>query len=89
MLRSPLSRLAPLLAAAALFAGPALAQGFLGEGSDGQQPFDVTADAVEHDAQRGVYVARGNVRITQPGREPFVLTRVDVPADSTRMKIIE
>jgi len=68
VLRSPLSRLAPLFAAAALFAGPALAQGFLGEGSDGQQPFDVTADAVEHDAQRGVYVARGNVRITQPDR---------------------
>ena len=30
-----------------------------------------------------------DVRITQPGREPFVLTRVDVPADSTRMKVIQ
>jgi hypothetical protein len=30
-----------------------------------------------------------DVRITQPGREPFVLTRVEVPADSTRMKVIQ
>ena len=68
MPRSPHSLLAPLLLAAALLAGPASGQGFLGEGGDKEQPFDVTADSVEHDAQRGVYVARGNVRITQPDR---------------------
>ena len=56
MPRSPLSHLAPLLVAAALLAGPASGQGFLGEGTDKEQPFDVTADSVEHDAQRGVYV---------------------------------
>jgi lipopolysaccharide assembly outer membrane protein LptD (OstA) len=67
--RSPLSHIAPLLLAAALAAGPASAQGgFLGEGAEKEQPFDITADSVEHDAQRGVYVARGNVRITQPDR---------------------
>ena len=68
MPRSPHSLLAPLLLAAALLAGPASGQGFLGEGEGKEQPFDVTADSVEHDAQRGVYVARGNVRITQPDR---------------------
>jgi lipopolysaccharide assembly outer membrane protein LptD (OstA) len=52
----------------ALLAGSASAQGFLGGEAGEEQPFDVTADAVEHDAQRGVYVARGNVRITQPDR---------------------
>jgi hypothetical protein len=30
-----------------------------------------------------------DVRITQPGREPLVLTRIEVPADSTRMKVIQ
>jgi lipopolysaccharide assembly outer membrane protein LptD (OstA) len=66
--RSPLLLVAPLVAAVALLAGPAFAQGFLGEGVGENQPFDVTADSVEHDALTGVYVARGNVRITQPDR---------------------
>jgi lipopolysaccharide assembly outer membrane protein LptD (OstA) len=61
--------LAPLLLAAALLAGSASGQGgFLGGEAGGEQPFDITADSVEHDAERGVYVARGNVRITQPDR---------------------
>ena len=30
-----------------------------------------------------------DVRVTQPGREPNVLARVEVPADSTRMKVIQ
>jgi hypothetical protein len=30
-----------------------------------------------------------DVRITQPGREPIVLPKVEVPADSTRMKVIQ
>lgn len=30
-----------------------------------------------------------DVRITQPGREPIVLPRTEVPADSTRMKVIQ
>lgn len=61
-------RLLAPLAAAVLLARAALAQDFLGGEPGREQPFDVTADAVEHDAQRGVYVARGNVRITQPER---------------------
>jgi LPS-assembly protein len=66
--RSPSSSLA-LLFAVALLAAPAWGQGgFLGGEEGDQQPFDVTADAVEHDAVKGVYVARGNVRITQPDR---------------------
>jgi lipopolysaccharide assembly outer membrane protein LptD (OstA) len=59
--------LAPL-AAAALLAHAASGQGFLAGESGEEQPFDVTADSLEHDAQRGVYIARGNVRITQPER---------------------
>jgi lipopolysaccharide assembly outer membrane protein LptD (OstA) len=55
-------------AAAALLAHGAAGQGFLAGEPGEEQPFDVTADSVEHDAQRGVYVARGNVRITQPER---------------------
>jgi lipopolysaccharide assembly outer membrane protein LptD (OstA) len=66
--RFPTALCAPLVAAVLLAHG-ALAQGFLAGESEGEdQPFDVTADSVEHDAQRGVYVARGNVRITQPER---------------------
>lgn len=30
-----------------------------------------------------------DVRVTQPGREPTVLANVEVPADSTRMKVIQ
>ena len=30
-----------------------------------------------------------DVRVTQPGREPTVLADVEVPADSTRMKVIQ
>lgn len=32
------------------------------------RPFDVTADSVDYERERDVYVARGNVRITQQGR---------------------
>lgn len=39
-----------------------------GEEEDGDQPFDITADSLDHDSTTGVYVARGNVRITQPDR---------------------
>ena len=30
-----------------------------------------------------------DVRVTQPGREPTALTNIEVPADSTRMKVIQ
>lgn len=30
-----------------------------------------------------------DVRIARPGKEPFVLSKIEVPADRTRMKIIE
>lgn len=35
---------------------------------DTDTPFDITADTVEYESDRDVYVARGNVVITQPGR---------------------
>lgn len=66
-MRSPLVLLAPVLAAA-LLVRAAAGQGFLTEEPGKEQPFDVTAESVEHDAARGIYVARGNVRITQPQR---------------------
>jgi lipopolysaccharide assembly outer membrane protein LptD (OstA) len=65
--RPPPALLAALVLAA-LAADPAAGQGFLAGESGEQQPFDVTAESVEHDAKRGVYVARGDVRITQPDR---------------------
>jgi lipopolysaccharide assembly outer membrane protein LptD (OstA) len=34
----------------------------------GDRPFDVTADSVDYERERDVYVARGNVRITQQER---------------------
>lgn len=33
-----------------------------------ETPFDITADSVEYESERNLYVARGNVVITQPGR---------------------
>lgn len=33
----------------------------------------------------GIY----DVRITRPGKEPFVLSKIEVPADRTRMKVID
>ena len=39
-----------------------------GGGSDSDAPFDITADSIEYESQRNVYVARGNVLISQPGR---------------------
>jgi lipopolysaccharide assembly outer membrane protein LptD (OstA) len=39
----------------------------VGEGDD-DTPFDITADSVEYESDRDVYIARGNVVITQPGR---------------------
>ncbi len=35
---------------------------------DTDEPFDLTADSVEYDRKRDLYVARGNVRITHPNR---------------------
>jgi lipopolysaccharide assembly outer membrane protein LptD (OstA) len=32
------------------------------------EPYDITADSVEYDKERDLYVAKGNVRIQQPGR---------------------
>jgi lipopolysaccharide assembly outer membrane protein LptD (OstA) len=46
----------------------ARAQLFDSDESDDDAPFDITADSVEYETERGVYVARGNVVITQPGR---------------------
>lgn len=61
-----------LLALALLLAAPgALAQGLFGAGEEdesGGDPFDITADTVEFDTARQVYIARGNVRLEQPGR---------------------
>ncbi|MAE94166.1 MAG: hypothetical protein CL910_05845 [Deltaproteobacteria bacterium] len=47
----------------------ASAQGFFGgDESADDSPFDITADTVEFDTVRQVYVARGNVRLEQPDR---------------------
>jgi lipopolysaccharide assembly outer membrane protein LptD (OstA) len=56
--------------AAWLASAPARGQDVLdpGEGPGGGQPFDVTADSVEFETQRSLYIARGNVRIRQPER---------------------
>ncbi len=35
---------------------------------DSDAPFDITADTVEFESDRDLYIARGNVVITQPGR---------------------
>ena len=48
-----------------LFAGAATAAT---ERVDVQAPFDVTGDEVEYQAERDVYIARGNVEIKQRGR---------------------
>lgn len=40
-----------------------------GEPPDPEEaPFDIRADSIEYERGRSLYVARGNVRITQPGR---------------------
>jgi len=61
--RTAALRAASLANALWLLAAPvsALAQ-------DTKQPFDITADEVEYQADRDVYIARGNVRIVQQGR---------------------
>ena len=66
-------RLLVILSAAflALWLAPAAAaQDFFGGTGEeeGDQPFDITAESLDHDSETGVYVARGNVRITQPNR---------------------
>jgi lipopolysaccharide assembly outer membrane protein LptD (OstA) len=66
-------RLLLILSAAflAIWLAPAAgAQGFFGgeEEEEEDQPFDITAESLDHDSTTGVYVARGNVRITQPDR---------------------
>ena len=35
---------------------------------DSEAPFDITADTIEFESDRDLYIARGNVVITQPGR---------------------
>jgi len=61
--RTAALRAASLANALWLLAAPvsALAQ-------DTKQPFDVTADEVEYQADRDVYIARGNVKVVQQGR---------------------
>lgn len=65
-------RLLVILSAAFLAAWLAPAAGaqefFDTDEADGDQPFDITAESLDHDSTAGVYVARGNVRITQPDR---------------------
>jgi len=53
-----------------LMAPGAIAQDLLGtEEDEGTgDPFDITADTVEFDTSRQVYIARGNVRLEQPKR---------------------
>ena len=67
-----MSRPLVILCAALLVAWLAPAAGaqdfFGGADDDGDQPFDITAESLDHDSTAGVYVARGNVRITQPDR---------------------
>jgi len=41
---------------------------FDGADGDSDAPFDITADSIEYETERNVYIARGNVLITQPGR---------------------
>lgn len=44
------------------------ATGALAQTISGDRPFDVAADSVDYEKERDVYVARGNVRITQKER---------------------
>jgi len=39
-----------------------------GGGLDAEAPFDITAESIEYERERSLYIARGNVLITQPGR---------------------
>jgi LPS-assembly protein len=41
---------------------------FEGSGEEAEAPFDITADTVEFETERDLYIARGNVLIIQPGR---------------------
>lgn len=53
----------------ALLPAPARAADVVAFGKgDTDQPYDITADSVEYDKDRDLYVAKGNVRITQTGR---------------------
>jgi len=62
-------RIGVAVALGLVLAQAALAQDFFGEGlEDGERPFDITADSIDTDAVRGIYTARGNVRIIQPTR---------------------
>lgn len=54
---------------ACLLAAPARAADVVAFGKgDTKEPYDITADSVEYDKERDLYVAKGNVRITQTGR---------------------
>lgn len=58
-----------LTPAAGLVTPPARAADVVAFGKgDTDQPYDITADSVEYDKERDLYVAKGNVRITQTGR---------------------
>jgi lipopolysaccharide assembly outer membrane protein LptD (OstA) len=61
---------APLLLLLLILASSASAQDSP-SGSGGlraEGPFDITADSIEYERERSLYIARGNVLITQPGR---------------------
>ena len=60
--------LARLVLVVVFLASGASAQDFFAGGGDGNDPFDITADTVELGAGGDVYIARGNVEITQPDR---------------------
>ena len=57
-----------VLLAMMLAAAPVAAQDDPPGFPPGDRPFDVTADSVDYERDRDVYVARGDVRITQEGR---------------------
>ncbi len=53
---------------AALLAGAAAAQDLRDRGRETDAPFDLTSESLEYERGRDLYVARGNVRISQPDR---------------------
>ena len=61
---SPKVLLAPIVSFLILMSGaPAWAQGI-----DSDSPYDVTADSVDYEQDRDLYVARGNVRVVHPDK---------------------
>ena len=68
VLLSRCSQAIGLLGIALVWALPAAPQDLLTGPSGGSAPFDVTADQVDFETDRSIYIARGNVVITQPDR---------------------